>query len=394
MTTNFYQDSRRRSGVAAPIKISLSHRGRTVYLATGVSVLPEQWDAVSCRVVGHPQRAQLNTLLARRKLDVDNALFDLQYRGRLHGLDAYGIRDALEHALNPEDDALILPRIDAYARRCGNDATRYTYEHLAKKLRSFDPDADKLRFEDITPKWLDTFNRWMAKAAPSQNARNILLRNLRTVFNDAIDDGATDCYPFRKYKIRPVPTKSRALTVEQCKRVFAEEGEYADMFKLSFLLGGISWCDLVALTRENVVGGRIEFRRAKTRQLCSVGIQREAAALLERYAGESHLVYVAERPASANTYLHQMNLALKRLGTTYDPHTKRWVGEAICPSLSHYWARYTVATLAAESGASGEAVGAMLGHSANTSVTSIYMRTNRNKQVDAALRAAIDMVCG
>lgn len=393
MTTKFYLDTRCADGEKPlPVKISLTSKGKTAYFNTNFSLPPSQWDPKAEKAVNHPYRLQINTALTKRKLDIDTALIELQGKGRLHGLTAYEIKEAVTAYLDPERaDSLFMPRLEAYSERVMAETTKYTYTHTADKIRGFCKNAERLRFEDITPKWLEKFNVWMAEAAPSQNARNIILRNIRTIFNDALDDGVTTYYPFRKFKIKAEPTKSRALTADQVRALFSFDGVYVDMFKLSFYLGGISFCDLCALTPKNLVAGRVEYRRIKTGQFCSVGIQPEAQELMDKYKGRKHLVFVAEE-GDYRTFLHNMNCALKRKGQTYNPKTKVWDGDAVCSSASQYWARYTVATLAAENGASEETIGAMLGHSSNTSVTSIYTRANRNKQVDEALRSVIDTI--
>lgn len=396
MTTRFYLDTRGSAqGAAAPIKLSISSKGKTTFCPTGISVLPSQWDSLTQRITAHPKKSELNLILSRKKYELDNVLIRLKESGRLHGLTASEIREAAESELVPVTSRnLILPRIIAYAERQDKEATRYTYNHTADKIRAFDKNAERLTFDDITPQWLERFNRWMALSAPSQNARNIILRNIRAVFNEAIDEKLTAEYPFRRYKVRPAPTRSRALTLEQTRALFSHDGEYSDMFRLTFYLGGISFCDLCALTRANIRGGRIEYRRQKTGQFCSVGIQPEAQSLLDKYAGTEHLLFVADKYEKYTTYLHALDCGLKRIGDQYDTHAKKWRGTAICGQLSIYWARYTVATLAAEIGTSEGAISAILGHAQNKSVTSIYIRANRNRQVDDAIRGVIDLVNG
>lgn len=393
MTTKLYCDTRKSRNGVAPINISISSMGQTVYVPTGIKVLSEQWDAKAQKIVYHPMKAKLNNLLSQKKYDIDSALFRLQDNGLLHGLNASEIKTKVLLETNPDlkrHRSLILPRIEAYSARQTKTATNYTYKHTADKIRAYTPDADLLRFEDITPRWLGRFNEWMSTDAPSQNARNIILRNIRTVFNEAIDDGITDFYPFRKFKIRAVATKSRALTVEQLRKIFADDSEYADVFKLSFYLGGISMCDLCALTKDNIVSGRIEYRRQKTEQFVSVGIQKEAQELLDKLAGDKHLIFVSDR-TDYRAYLKGMNNYLKHLGTVYDPTTKKWIGEPICSSVSQYWSRYSVATIAAELGIGQDVIAAILGHS-TSGVTSIYMRANRNRQVDTALRTVFNFI--
>ena len=51
------------------------------------------------------------------------------------------------------------------------------------------------------------------------NARNVYYRNIRAVFNDAIDDEITPAYPFRKFKIKPEPTRKRSLSVSDLRKM-------------------------------------------------------------------------------------------------------------------------------------------------------------------------------
>ncbi len=398
MTTRFYLDTRSASGKLAPIKISVSSKGTTAYIPTNVSVLPSQWDKRAQKVVAHPQKAQLNTALTQRKLDVDTTLYDLQTAGKLHGLTANGIKAALMDVLCPTPKATaFMQYLDAYSARQTKTSTRDIYAYTAKKIRAYAKGkAERLRFEDMDAAWLTDFDRWMAEnGMPMKNARNVYLRNIRAVFNDAIDDGLTECYPFRKFKIRSEPTKSRALTLAQIRTVFGSDNgraqHYIDMFRLSFCLGGVSFCDMIALKKSDVVNGRIEFRRQKTGQFVSIAIQPEARELLDKYEGQERLVFIAEHYKDTRGYLNRMRRHLQHVGQSYNRSTKEWEGEAAVPKASQYWSRYTLATLAAELGFSEDVIGALLGHHSN-SITRCYIRANRNRQVDALMRKVLDTV--
>ena len=301
MTTKFYLDRRASANGPAPIKISISSKGRTVYLPTNVSVLPTEWNARTEKVVTHPQKAQLNTVLMQRKLDVDTALYDLQTSGKLHGLTANEIKERVLAMLYPAPKTATFSQyLGARIARQTKAGTRDLYGYTERKIRAFAGERfEKLRFEDMDLCWLERFDTWMCdNGMPKKNARNVYLRNIRAVFNDAIDDGATECYPFRKFKIRPEPTKSRAMTLAQIRAVFESENgrgqHYIDMFRLLFCLGGLSFCDLIALKKSDVVNGRIEFHRQKTGQFVSIGIQPEAQELLDKYAGQERLIYLPE----------------------------------------------------------------------------------------------------
>ena len=108
------------------------------------------------------------------------------------------------------------------------------------------------------------------------------MRNLRAVFNFAIDEGLTSWYPFRKFHIKTVKTAKRSLSVEDLRRLFATDVEpwqepYLDFFKLSFVLVGINAVDLLHLTSGSIRSGRVEFNRSKTSRLYSLKVEPEAA---------------------------------------------------------------------------------------------------------------------
>ena len=83
--------------------------------------------------------------------------------------------------------------------------------------------------------WLERFFLFMEDKAPSVNARNIHMRNIRAVFNNAIDNEKTTLYPFRRLKIKPVATAKRNITPEYMRQIFEEHEEDAKIFENAFI---------------------------------------------------------------------------------------------------------------------------------------------------------------
>jgi integrase len=410
MKTRPYHDTRhtrRAEDKPASVKIAINHGGSSGYVSTGISILPGQWDGTT--VVKHPNSVALNVRIRNRWNDVDKALEELRKEGGLKGLNASAMARLVEERLDQgdiESPDLFLPRLRAYIERQTKQGTIITYKQTEKKVVAFcesvDPktgkrksDPEALRFSDINQDWLGNFDKWMAGTAPGANARNIHLRNIRTVFNDALADGATTAfYPFRKFKIVAAATPDRSMSIDEIRRLFLFEGPdwlqyYVDMFKLSFLLCGINIVDLAKIRKLN--RGRVEFSRTKTGVPVSVLVQPEAARIIEKHKGDGYLVSISNRVRNYKDFLHRMNDALQKIGTTYNVHTKKREGEAEFPDLTSYSARYSWATLAAELDVPERTIGAALGHSSGT-VTSIYTRTDMRKKVDEANRKVIDYV--
>lgn len=402
MKTNLYHDTRRTKKdpkLEAPVRISINHGSSSAYIDTGVSVLPSQWEKKDGRweVVKHRLATRYNLIIAERKLEVERALEELRGAGKLRGRSLSEIRkmvvDAIENG-GANAPILFMEKFDEWTAGKTNPATRATYEGTAKRIRKFASGADKLHFEDITRQWLTAFDAWLARTSPSANARNIHLRNIRAVYNEWADQVDAP-YPFKRFKIVPEPTRDRSLTVEKLRALFSAEctdsqARYRDYFKLLFLLAGLNVGDLARLT--SLTNGRAEGTRHKTGQPFSLCVLPEAQEIIERNRGDGYVVDILNRYSDYRSFAHALNDNIKRIGQTYNPHTKKWEGTPIAPDASVYWARFSWATIAAELDIPERTIGAALAHSTMGSVTSIYIRTDMKKKIDDAQRRVADFV--
>lgn len=403
--SKIYFDKRApRADGRCPLKVSISHGGRTALISLELFLLPEEWDARKSCVVGHPNRTRLNLFIQRRKLDIDGALLDLGIKGALKGRTATQIKDEVVREVFPErimgkEQPRVGTFVESYRKFMSmktNARTREIYRYTLDRLYKFCPKLDTLFFEDITRKWLMEFDVFMATTSPNRNARNIHLRNIRAVFNDAIDDEVTSAYPFRRLKIKNEATVKRSLTVEELRTIFTMEVEehqvkYRDLFVLIFLLMGINVIDLCQLKHDDLCGDRLSYRRAKTKRLYDIKVEPEAAALMERMKGKKHLLFILDRYDNYKNFAARLNRELRRLG----PMERRGLGgkkfiTPLFPKLTTYWARHSWATVAAGLDIPKETIAAALGHGGNT-VTDIYINFDRRK-VDEANRKVIDWV--
>ena len=390
ITTRFYLDCRDcASGSPAPLKLVLTVKGVRALISTNISLLPSQWDSGRQIVIGHPRKQQFNSLLAEQKIAVDAILFRLSSAGELRGLRACDVRRRVLAELCPEaaegesERVTFLARFNAFVARRSPGTQRIYLTTLARMRAYLNERLDTLAFEDITVQWLRGFDSSLAKTSPSRNARNIHFRNIRAIFNDALDDEVISCYPFRKFKIVPEKTRKRSLSVEQLRSLFSasvatpSEQRYLDCFKLIFMLCGINIVDLCRLT--SVADGRVEYSRAKTHRLYSIKVEPEAAALIEKYRGSNLLLNYADTCSDYRFFYRHLCEFLRNFGRSLS-----------LPPLSSYWARHSWATIAASLDIPKETIAAALGHGGN-SVTDIYIDFDRSK-VDAANRKVLDWV--
>ncbi|MDE7342523.1 MAG: site-specific integrase [Muribaculaceae bacterium] len=380
----------------AKIAIRIQHKNQRTTIGTGISVASEKWDAAGCRAIGSgPDARRINLKIKEMEASIERLLlsYTLTLGGRL-SFDRI-VKEVRTEVLGEDttSDTSFLTVMEDYCSR-QSPGTQRVYRCTLSRIRAYQRKTDSLFFEEITPDWLNGFNRWLSRTSRSQNYRNIHLRNIRTVINYAIREGLTENYPFRHFKIRAQQTAKRSLSVEDLRLLFdypceEHERKYVDMFKLSFMLCGMNIGDMCHLKKES--SGRIEYRRAKTGQILSIKIEPEIRAILRIMRGKTHLLDVMDRFTDHLSYIGHLNKRLKQIGpVSLAPHGRK-DRSPLFPDISSYWARHTWATIAADIDIPDAVISQGLGHSGENRVTDIYIRRNR-KKVDIANRRIIDWV--
>lgn len=405
ITTKLYFDKRFTKGdeaKQAPIKIVITRKGTTALIGTDIKVFPNQWDAKKQIVVNHENAKRINLYISKFKVRIETIIMEIEESGQVYGMNASKVKDHIMSILNPQeeenDGTLFVRRYMQFAERKNAKTSRRIYLNTLAKIRQFDRNIDKLHFEDIDRRWLMDFDYFLEHTLKNvANTRAICFHNICAVFNDAINDEVTTCYPFRKFKIKTEPTKKRSLTIEQLRNLFNAKvresyQEYIDVFKLLFFLCGINIVDLFKLTNDSLVNGRIEYKRSKTGRKYSIKVEPEAMEIINKYRGEKHLLIMSDEHDVYKYYTTVLNHALKRIGNEIGrTKNNESIMDAVEPKISSYWARHTWATIAAELDIPKETIAAGLGHSIGSPITSIYIDFNL-KKVDEANRKIIDYV--
>lgn len=134
-------------------------------------------------------------------------------------------------------------------------------------------------FEDVDERWLKGYVSFMVSSGNSITTAQIYLRQLRSVFNDAIKAGyvSEKHYPFKgfsmgsriKSKAVLYPVQLKALL--QYETVGIREARAKAFFFFCYLCNGINPHDMFMLKWKNVQANMITFVRHKTRHTSSNG---------------------------------------------------------------------------------------------------------------------------
>lgn len=398
VTTKFYLDRRavKDDAKPAPLKIAITKGGSTSYIPLGILLLKNQWDGKVYRVINHPKKQFYNTYINKRKLEVDEIVLTMTANKDLAG-SITEIKNRIVAILDPntveeQPNNLFCVWLEKFA---ANKAprTKAIYEATLSRIKKFKPkDYSHLTFEDMNLEWLNNFDSFLAKTSPAKNARNIHFRNIRAVFNFAIDNEATTAYPFRKFKMKYEETRKRSMSVMALRKIMTAKLEphlekYRDFFMLSFYLIGMNVVDICRANE--ITDGRLSYRRAKTHKLYSIKIEPEAAAIINKYAGEGQLLNYLDSHKSYRTFY---NCLVRGLSGVKDSLNNIKDG-IVFQELTTYWARHTWATIASDLDIPDSTIAAALGHAYGNATSAIYINFNKRK-IDVANRRVIDAVIG
>lgn len=373
-----------------PIQFLLSSKGKVTTIGTGVNIRPEHWNGEVNKAVlpKCPNARAINESIESLFFKYTNTLRNLENDGKLVGKSVTEIKKLLVEVRSGSSKESLTDYFSRYAESRRTEKSREVYRYTLKTIRAFD--NEEVPFEKVNVIWLKAFDAHLEKQGVGINTRAIHFRNLRAVFNSAINEDliGLEYYPFRKFKIASSRKDKEALTEEQLQRLIAYDTPYPfrrttrDLFLLSFYMCGMNLVDLYHLDR--LREGRAHFVRTKTSgkniNPVSILVQPEAAEIIARYAGAEHVLRFIEERATYDTFIHQVQRALR--------HIAKELG---IEGLTFYWARYTWATLADKLGISEKEISKGLGH-VDTSIAGKFYISYDWTKVDRANRTVLDYI--
>ena len=340
---------------------------RKVYFRTNLYLKPEHWNSRNAQVDNHPQAHDLNSMLFEFVLHLQAIELSLWKRGIPVTLSL--LKDAIKKDKPVNVTFPVFARI--YVQE--SDRKRSTKENLMTTITLLQEFRPGLDFKDITYTFLKEFEVHLKEKGNSVNTIAKHLRQLRTLVNEAINQGyiPSDAYPFRKYKIKQEKGRKEFLTPDELKRlenldVDKKLRHVLDAF-LFCCYTGLRYSDFCQLTPENIIrvnGKRwLYFKSVKTdveiRLPLHLLFEGKALAVLERYDIVTDFAKIGPN-SEANKYLVQL-AALARIRKHITYHT----------------ARHTCATLLVHQGVPITTVQKLLGHT-SVRTTEVYSEVLSN----------------
>lgn len=154
----------------------------------------------------------------------------------------------------------------------GRIGSAINYQRTFRSIKAFN---GNVLFSEITVSFLFQYENWMISRDASKTTVGIVLRPLRSIFNEAIEDGIIskeNCYPFgrKKYQIPTSRNLKKALTKEELGRIYfykpsSEKQEIGKAYWLfCYMANGMNVKDMINLRWKNIQGEYLIFDRSKT----------------------------------------------------------------------------------------------------------------------------------
>ena len=286
-----------------------------------------------------------------------------------------------------QESVLFMDRLKALAeRRAGK--TKETYIGTWKRIKSYT--KEDIYFDDITKTWLENFDIWCEKNGNAINTRGIHFRNMRAVFNAAIDDKviSADIYPFRSFEIKKEETSKRTLTIIEFKKLLAYSGTLQenwerDVFVLSFYMLGINMKDLFNL--DEMFENEVTYRRHKTHKLFNVALEPETLTFIDRYKGTNgRLLNFSNTIDHHENFNKKVNKHLRKIVEKINEKQTENNNEWRMREFTTYAARHSWATFAGQLKIAGTTISMGMGHmSTGNTTTDIYIQFNHPLVIEA-----------
>ena len=358
-----------------PVKLRITYNRKQKYYATGHAFSEKDFE----RVRGDKPRKELKDAMLflnsfeENAIDKINELSEFSFEAFEK---IFRATNKLKNNVNSSFESAI-KKLNSEERL----GTAAVYTSTLKSLKAFSP-KNNLAFSDITVDFLKNYEKWMISKEKSKTTIGMYLRNLRTLFNEAINDGEIrkEHYPFHKrgYQIPTGRNIKKALSLEDISKIFdyaivgnSTEAFSKDLWIFSYLSNGMNLKDIALLRYRDLQKDKLIFIRAKTERTkrgndkpIVVLLNDDSIRIIEKWGNKPILPssYIFPILKNEMSPKEQRDKILQTIKTTNKYIKRIGLSVGIDKHITTYTARHSFSTVLKRSGASTELISELLGH--------------------------------
>ena len=379
-------------GKEGSIYYQVIHKRVARHIRTDYRIFESEWNRKLSRIeipaiLPADRKYNLRQLIRQVNRDVgrlESVIRDLSYKGS-YTTDA--IISRFREISESQSFYNFMESVIAQLGRLNRERTSETYSAALSSFMRFRQNKD-VQLDDMDADLMMEYEAWLKDKGICPNSTSYYMRNLRAVYNRAVDRELTvQRSPFKHVYTGIDKTVKRAVPLKAVRMIrdldlrLSPGMEYArDMFMLSFYTRGMSFVDIAYLKKADLKSGVLTYRRRKTGRRLSIKWEKPMQEILDRYGhNDSPYLFPVIRDTAKDAVrqyrsaAHFINGKLKELG-------KRL---GLGMPLTMYVARHAWASIARSKNVPLATISEAMGHDSENT-TRIYLASLDTSQVDKA----------
>ena len=383
-------------GKEGGIYFQIIHNRVVRQLNTEYKVFAEEWNAESESVVIKGSRS--NFLLGiQERLSWDATRLEKVVRSLEIERRRFTADDVITmfHKLTKESSLFnFMHGVIAQLKQLGKIRTSETYTATLKSFMAFRENQD-VPLDGISSDMMLLYEAHLKARDVSMNTISFYVRNLRAVYNRAVEKGLTpQNKPFRHVYTGVDKTIKRAIPIKEIKALkeldlsLKPSLEFArDMFMFSFYTRGMSFIDMAYLKKSDLQNGILTYRRRKTGQQLTIKWEKCMEDIVSKYPKNQTdylLPIIKETVNERRQYdnaLHLVNYHLKDLSSMLK----------LQRPVTMYVARHSWASAAKAKNIPLSVISEGMGHDSEAT-TQIYLASLETSVVDKANKMILGLL--
>ena len=383
-------------GKEGSIYFQIIHKRIVRQLNTDYKIFADEWDEKAESVIISGNRS--NTLLCiKERLEWDIARLEkvirqLEMERRRFTADDVA---SMFHRMTKEASFFnFMHGVIAQLKQLGKVRTSETYTATLKSFITFREEQD-VPLDGITSDLMLLYEAHLKTRGVRMNTISFYMRNLRAVYNRAVEKGLTEQNnPFRHVYTGVDKTVKRAIPIKAIKALkdldlsMKSSLDFArDMFMFSFYKRGMSFVDIAYLKKSDLKNGILTYRRRKTGQELSIKWEKCMSEIISKYPDNKTdfllpiIKEVGNERKQYDNALHLVNYRLKDLSKKLK----------LQRPLTMYVARHSWASIAKAKNVPLSVISEGMGHDSETT-TQIYLASLETSVVDKANKMILGLL--
>jgi integrase len=397
VSLNLTRDVRHRTKTdECPLKWCVTYQRKQVYYSTGINLNEDDWNSLigtgkAAKIIEHRKSLQTyytSTIQEHVKTLAENGTFSFDL---LNVRLSKSVGTDLKQTFRAKIQNLI-----------SNDkiGNANVYQCTLRSIEIFN--EKNIQFSDITPKWLDKYQKYMEEKGLRYSTIGMYLRTLRAILNDAKDNDIINsaAYPFGekkngKFEIPVGDGRELAMEIKDIKKIaeFNCPTEaikmYRDLWIFSYLCNGANFGDMMRFKFSDIKENEIYFYRKKT-----IGTTKKKIEIIAPILPEMQMIIDnwGNNPTAKGFIFPFLNGSTTEIEFKAQIHNviratnkniKKVTKALKLPDISTYNCRHSYTTILAKLRTPESYIDQATGHSQGKSVTKGYIgkydKTERNK---------------